>query len=64
MADAEAITEAAARPTVRFVALKQAFGLVFNGLVFNGLVFNGLVFKTRDLLVTKDTGAACSTWSL
>jgi transposase len=40
MADAEAITEAAARPTIRFVAVKSAEKQA-----------SGMVFKTRDLLV-------------
>ena len=40
MADAEAITEAAARPTMRFVAVKSAEKQA-----------SGMVFKTRDLLV-------------
>src|SRR6266446_747852 len=40
MADAEVITEAAARPTMRFVAVKQA---------------SGTVFKTRDLLFRQRT---------
>jgi transposase len=40
MADVEAITEAAARPTMRFVAVKSAEKQA-----------SGMVFKTRDLLV-------------
>ena len=44
MADAEAITEAAARPTMRFVAVKSAEKQA-----------SGMVFKTRDLLVRQRT---------
>jgi transposase len=44
MADAEAITEAAARPTMRFVAVKSAEKQAY-----------GMVFKTRDLLVRQRT---------
>ncbi len=44
MADAEAITEAAGRPTMRFVAVKSAEKQA-----------SGMVFKTRDLLVRQRT---------
>ena len=44
MADAEAITEAAARPTMRFVAVKSAEKQA-----------SAMVFKTRDLLVRQRT---------
>jgi transposase len=44
MADAEAITEAAARPTMRFVTVKSADKQA-----------SGMVFKTRDLLVRQRT---------
>jgi len=44
MADAEAISEAAARPTMRFVAVKSAEKQA-----------SGMVFKTRDLLVRQRT---------
>ena len=44
MADAEAITEAAARPTMRFVTVKSA-----------EKQGSGMVFKTRDLLVRQRT---------
>jgi transposase len=44
MVDAEAITEAAARPTMRFVAVKSADKQA-----------SGMVFKTRDLLVRQRT---------
>ena len=44
MADAEAITKAAARPTMRFVAVKSAEKQA-----------SGMVFKTRDLLVRRRT---------
>jgi transposase len=44
MADAEAITEAAARPTMRFVAVKSVEKQA-----------SGMVFKTRDLLVRQRT---------
>src|SRR4030088_1810734 len=44
MADAEAITEAAARPTMRFVAVKSAEKQA-----------SGMVFKIRDLLVRQRT---------
>ena len=44
MADAEAIAEAAARPTMRFVALKSAEKQA-----------SGMLFKTRDLLVRQRT---------
>lgn len=46
MADAEAITEAAVRPTMRFVAVKSAEKQA-----------SGMVFKTRDLLVRQRTQA-------
>lgn len=44
LADAEAIAEAAARPTMRFVAVKSAEKQA-----------SGMVFKTRDLLVRQRT---------
>jgi transposase len=44
MADAEAITEAATRPTMRFVTVKSAEKQA-----------SGMVFKTRDLLVRQRT---------
>src|SRR5271156_1674201 len=44
MADAEAVTEAAVRPTMRFVAVKSAEKQA-----------SGMVFKTRDLLVRQRT---------
>jgi transposase len=44
VADAEAISEAAARPTMRFVAVKSAEKQA-----------SGMVFKTRDLLVRQRT---------
>src|SRR5439155_15127766 len=46
MADAEAITEAAARPTMRFVAVKSA-----------NQQAAAVVFRTRDLLVRQRTQA-------
>jgi len=44
VADAEAISEAAARPTMRFVAVKSAEKQA-----------SGMVFRTRDLLVRQRT---------
>ena len=45
-ADAEAIAEAASRPTMRFVAVKSA-----------EKQSSGMTFKTRDLLVRQKTQA-------
>ena len=51
-ADAEAICEAAQRPTMRFVAVKSAAAQA-----------SGLVFRTRDLLVRQRTQAnQCVAW--